>query len=247
MIYKFQPTLPARGATPCVPCIVAGLIISTHAPRTGSDRWIDNDHDQHPEFQPTLPARGATRKFYTFSYQYANFNPRSPHGERRLRARKGQGNDRHFNPRSPHGERPQPLLCRVSAGAKFQPTLPARGATNIWRYHPAAVGNFNPRSPHGERQPLHLEKKQGGGISTHAPRTGSDANTFFACAMLSNFNPRSPHGERRTRIPGEDEQVPISTHAPRTGSDAQIQQQLDRAMISTHAPRTGSDRVLVRR
>ena len=34
-----------------------------------------------------------------------------------------------FNPRSPHGERRQDAQQRMTAGA-FQPTLPARGATS---------------------------------------------------------------------------------------------------------------------
>ena len=79
----------------------------------------------------------------------------------------------HFNPRSPHGERQKPspfwlLFLPISTHAprtgsdqmqnrvrefraKFQPTLPARGAT--------FAAAFQPRA---------------GNISTHAPRTGSD-------------------------------------------------------------------------
>ena len=56
-------------------------------------------------FQPTLPARGATRRFGALLGATADFNPRSPHGER-PRA----GDER-------------------GGGKAFQPTLPARGAT----------------------------------------------------------------------------------------------------------------------
>ena len=35
--FAFQPTLPARGATVPIPLDMADDIISTHAPRTGSD------------------------------------------------------------------------------------------------------------------------------------------------------------------------------------------------------------------
>ena len=57
------------------------------------------------------------------------------------------------------------------------------------------------------------------GISTHAPRTGSDANYLPNIERSFNFNPRSPHGERP--IAGTDGvyDITISTHAPRTGSD----------------------------
>ena len=59
--FEFQSTLPARGATDQHEILHRLRLISIHAPRTGSD-WMDNDYDQHPE----------------------HFNPRSPHGERRL-------------------------------------------------------------------------------------------------------------------------------------------------------------------
>ena len=100
---------------------------------------------------------------------------------------------------------------------------------------------FNPRSPHGERhvKPLTAEDvlsisthapRTGSDarlanlsdmleISTHAPRTGSDSPAHFPSPTRCHFNPRSPHGERqkdRKKLPKYCE---ISTHAPRTGSD----------------------------
>ena len=88
---QFQPTLPARGATLRAVYTYPYREISTHAPRTGSDRRHCTD--------------GLTP---------ANFNPRSPHGERpaarNLRASPGPD----FNPRSPHGERPVMLATQLS-------------------------------------------------------------------------------------------------------------------------------------
>ena len=100
-------------------------------------------------------------------------------------------------------------------------------------------------------------------ISTHAPRTGSDAERFEIKAdaeefqptlphgerlaplkgfkALCNFNPRSPHGERRRWSTNKHGQFIISTHAPRTGSDKNVKQSCEEVSISTHAPRTGSD------
>ena len=102
---QFQPTLPARGATPYNVDYEGG---------TG-------------KFQPTLPARGATESSQWSMRMRNNFNPRSPHGERHAYVRTDPaGNiisthaprtgsdggvpERHraplnFNPRSPHGER----------------------------------------------------------------------------------------------------------------------------------------------
>ena len=169
----FQPTLPARGATLGQPV----------------------REPQRKQFQPTLPARGATLGAEQLRGQLRHFNPRSPHGERpspildsgrtsrfqptlpargatRQRTRRSTGGEisthaprtgsdptdmgvrrltRYFNPRSPHGERRRSTLTS-SRWKRFQPTLPARGAT---------------------RKTLPNVKKKG--ISTHAPRTGSDA------------------------------------------------------------------------
>ena len=55
-------------------------------------------------FQSTLPARGATRTAQRRFPCSRNFNPRSPHGERRRRIAACRGGH-YFNPRSPHGER----------------------------------------------------------------------------------------------------------------------------------------------
>ncbi len=169
-------------------------MISIHAPRTGSDvRSV-------PSSLPLL-----------------NFNPRSPHGERRHRI-PVPTRRRYFNPRSPHGERPGGAedvesKAYISIHAPrtgsdrteevtqisrelFQSTLPARGATL------AGLDDFT----------LCL-------ISIHAPRTGSDTRA-----------------ERS--FPHEN----ISIHAPRTGSDRSCGgvRRACRA-ISIHAPRTGSD------
>ena len=123
----FQSTLPARGATVMLLSVLPAPAISIHAPRTGSDR----------------------RKKSSSRTRW-NFNPRSPHGERRMygltgkvvrdisihaprtgsdaRARAQAPAQPHFNPRSPHGERHSP--------------------PRKWRVE----RYFNPRSPHGERR-----------------------------------------------------------------------------------------------
>ena len=125
---KFQSTLPARGAT-------APPMTSVSPPSV---------------FQSTLPARGATAGFVISLRSDLDFNPRSPHGERHVRAgfhvqqqyisihAPRTGSDagaggrtcatRYFNPRSPHGERPC-LMLLLRRFVQFQSTLPARGAT----------------------------------------------------------------------------------------------------------------------
>ena len=84
-------------------------------------------------FQSTLPAWGATRFRQRGQGRRSDFNPRSPHGERRQQLHAGHpqraisihaprmGSDNresagdahslYFNPRSPHGERPVRNVC----------------------------------------------------------------------------------------------------------------------------------------
>mgnify|MGYP000265911136 FL=1 len=183
----FQSTLPARGATGERAHTARMLLISIHAPRTGSDGALKK---LFPSllFQSTLPARGATT--FVVHAQKSNisihaprtgsdalyfpriafaryFNPRSPHGERPS----GQPEPpaaSNFNPRSPHGER---RSARTSPDVTFpfQPTLPARGATTD------GDAQAPPRK-----------------ISTHAPRTGSDGIRGRKQLHQKQFQPTLP-------------------------------------------------------
>ena len=191
---KFQSTLPARGATAQPKYIprsrrdfnprsphgerrhgeqknMRHRMISIHAPRTGSDSAAQIYTSFASRFQSTLPARGATTWGAKKYASQDDFNPRSPHGERRQR-RRNDGGKQDFNPRSPHGERP-PSSGTPASPWRFQSTLPARGATGTsssaatdWTFQstlPARGAtcwehtthftphDFNPRSPHGER------------------------------------------------------------------------------------------------
>ena len=196
---------------------------------------------QESAFQSTLPARGATKTRCSHAARTANFNPRSPHGERRRAKFASQSRSRfqstlpargatpsaapappesaYFNPRSPHGERHK-ARAEQKRAAQFQSTLPARGATGR-------------RKPSGSREPA---------ISIHAPRTGSDERLTTWSATHPYFNPRSPHGERRdTYFLGclyAWDFNPRSPHGERPGKEL-----MDRVTsgISIHAPRTGSD------
>ena len=101
-----------------------------------------------------------------------NFNPRSPHGERRKpKTRKQKKDD--FNPRSPHGERHRGFIVRrirecISIHA------PRTGSDVLDSSDGAGMLYFNPRSPHGERPPGKKDHMIYKKISIHAPRTGSD-------------------------------------------------------------------------
>ena len=167
----FQSTLPARGATNGISRYSMPLLISIHAPRTGSDG--------------TDAASVA---------QDCHFNPRSPHGERLGGPPAQPHQDGQFQSTLPargatdrEQERAKTLIFQSTLPARgatvvkvrvrliepFQSTLPARGATIPARRVSRGSTHFNPRSPHGERQKKHILDMG-----------------------ISNFNPRSPHGER---------------------------------------------------
>ena len=193
--------------------------ISIHAPRTGSDSGCSCSFFSSLLFQSTLPARGATQR-RTLILEHADFNPRSPHGERRVQAKTVFTDSRHFNPRSPHGERPQ---ADFDEKYHIQPVIsihaPRTGSDVQHRDYMMHPRHFNPRSPHGERPELFFHRKAHSGISIHAPRTGSDTYdgkpipayieisihaprtgsdsvSVRQAIAFRNFNPRSPHGER---------------------------------------------------
>ena len=281
--FRFQSTLPARGATETLLNCTETAKISIHAPRTGSDCDVHeffgvavisihaprtgSDQILRAVLGAVLisihaPRTGSDIPPSIVLPPFSNFNPRSPHGERRC-TRSFTFARPNFNPRSPHGERPfsdSPLSHAVT----FQSTLPARGATSgsvVSHIHPVY---FNPRSPHGERPLRRGLLEAGAEISIHAPRTGSDQTyredvqmTFeisihaprmgsdYAPRKISlrsnDFNPRSPHGERLTEPLFEGWPGSISIHAPRTGSDMNAYVCSNRGDISIHAPRTGSD------
>ena len=79
-------------------------------------------------------------------------------------------------------------------------------------------------------------------ISIHAPREGSDGESYLPTKHGTHFYPRSPRGERLpasfpSRLP-----MIISIHAPREGSDNErLIVQAMVSLISIHAPREGSD------
>ena len=257
---RFQPTLPARGATarnlraspgPGIsthaprtgsdrPLVDGGrgILISTHAPRTGSDTGARIRPRFSATFQPTLPARGATSKPPKTSggFEISTHAPRT--------GSDGGVPERHraplnFNPRSPHGERRRHRMELLRLHDDFNPRSP-HGERHQRPHQPPEDGDFNPRSPHGERpSSLHVPEF----IISFQPTLPARGATVDAAAVQParpDFNPRSPHGERRTHYAGAQKRN-ISTHAPRTGSDKSLLGTSPAATISTHAPRTGSD------
>ncbi len=151
--------------------------ISIHAPRTGSDAVRQTHLNADADFNPRSPHGERRAKLEQISIGHSDFNPRSPHGERQSPFRRSRPSGRI----SIHAPRTgsDPGVCEAACGeARFQSTLPARGATRRASRPERIRTYFNPRSPHGERQ------------SACRPR-----------ARTRDFNPRSPHGERPVASP----------------------------------------------
>ena len=124
-------------------------LISIHAPHAGSDRSSRSPVRPAGYFNPRSPCgeRPHTRAgfsqafFISLNAPHAgsdggvdavcsvvrDFNPRSPCGERRCSGSRSKSSC-YFNPRSPCGER-RLLWGLIWIGARFQSTLPMRGAT----------------------------------------------------------------------------------------------------------------------
>ena len=167
-------------------------------------------------FQSTLPARGATLTLISTSRTRKNFNPRSPHGERR---------------------RVQSLNRFAEL---FQSTLPARGAT---RYHSGlhsqrAISIHAPRTgsdtkSQGEKTPTEYFNPR----SPHGERPYYPARIIWHWIFQSTLPARGATRSQRLSFASEG----ISIHAPRTGSDRLYNITFRCYCISIHAPRTGSD------
>ena len=167
--------------------------ISIHAPRTGSDskareRIIDGEISIH------APRTGSDLMLSGYFYSHYNFNPRSPHGERRRSESKVSSN-KHFNPRSPHGER-LVMAWSWKTTRYFNPRSP-HGERPVGHGGANRERDFNPRSPHGERRWVSRGTDEVGRFQSTLPARGATA-----------------------RVRRDSAKRQISIHAPRTGSDA---------------------------
>ena len=97
------------------------ILISIHAPRTGSDVLRQADH-QTSDISIHAPRTGSDAGTAQSLHPQWDFNPRSPHGERRT------GN------------------ARKQAEKAFQSTLPARGAT-LFPLHLQGIANISIHAP----------------------------------------------------------------------------------------------------
>ena len=124
-------------------------------------------------FQSTLPAWGATISMSRPSADHSDFNPRSPHGERRVQLIPtcAPALISIHAPRMGSDARPaDPDMCP----APISIHAPRMGSDRPVLLSLRPPQYFNPRSPHGERRVTSRRLKMYNSISIHAPRMGSD-------------------------------------------------------------------------
>ena len=199
IVIKFQSTLPARGATRPVRLLLLRLAISIHAPRTGSDEYI-----HRRTFKRT-----------------ANFNPRSPHGER-LQSIWHTAGSFHISIHAPRTGSDQLYELGMLSPTQFQSTLPARGATLLMPFT-AMLAIFQSTLP--ARGATACEAVQVAAMcvfQSTLPARGATRKLLATLSARSHFNPRSPHGERRYRAKTTAARMkhfnPRSPHGERLGS-----------------------------
>ena len=169
----FQPTLPVRGATDATFRDNVLTIISTHAPRAGSDPY----------------------KRIGYAAIRINFNPRSPCGERRATTRRCHKN-LSISTHAPRAGSDSCCFTINDIAHSISTHAPRAGSDSGMRFPHPPPCHFNPRSPCGERPCPFFIIKFRHRISTHAPRAGSDPWPRPPPSRSPYFNPRSPCGER---------------------------------------------------
>ena len=124
----FQSTRPAWGATGAQQLERRRLAISIHAPRMGRDMWDSWWSEGDEDISIHAPRMGRDIAAHTPRMEAIYFNPRAPHGARRI------------------------CVITPYSSCIFQSTRPAWGATPEIPTGRIYSGDFNPRAPHGARQ-----------------------------------------------------------------------------------------------
>ncbi len=259
---KFQSTHPARGATVRQGSAPAPTQFQPTHPARGATRRASFACSVIV-FQPTHPARGATGADFVRRLADGDFNPRTPRGVRRSVSHRYNAGI-YFNPRTPRGVRPDryvtisPKLtisthapregCDMVHGSKyrsispFQPTHPARGATDGMPDASADLRYFNPRTPRGVRPARALPVESIPRFQpTHPARGATFPCTRYGSAKR-HFNPRTPRGVRRVLVVAQQRYCAFQPTHPARGATGSTCRRIQAGVISTHAPREGCDR-----
>ena len=150
---EFQSTLPIRGATLLNALLDLLILISIHAPHTGSDGTRRTRRSLR-RISIHAPHTGSDLMMM-LNHKNVLISIHAPHTGSDYTGISFFRHKQNFNPRSPYGERRFSVMY-LQYNTLFQSTLPIRGAT------------FSSETP----RPYST-------ISIHAPHTGSDAVPVF--------------------------------------------------------------------
>ena len=126
-------------------------MISTHAPRTGSDITVTEEQTRQVKISTHAPRTGSDVQ-HRSDFCLADISTHAPRTGSDERSETSSTSSTHFNPRSPHGERRQAGLAPL-VPVPISTHAPRTGSDITIPLFPAFVQrHFNPRSPHGERQ-----------------------------------------------------------------------------------------------
>ena len=233
----FQSTLPARGATADKRCNQLRKRFQSTLPARGATVSAVYNF-LYEKFQSTLPARGATipTEEMTDPDGISIHAPRTgsdAHGGKPASAR------RDFNPRSPHGERRTQVMT-TSSSLTFQSTLPARGAT-MKQERASRICLFQSTLPARGATVSSNSIIKTKTFQSTLPARGATPTISGSLASSFDFNPRSPHGERLRRLHRPADGIGFQSTLPARGATVDAVGVGRSGEISIHAPRTGSD------
>ena len=123
-----------------------------------------------------------------------HFNPRPPHGGRRIDPT-NSGSHKNFNPRPPHGGR-RGITIKITKVPRFQSTPSAWRATSTWSSGtPWSVISIHALRMEGDTESYTLLQVYL--IFQSTPSAWRATNKVKPCTNLAKyFNPRPPHGGR---------------------------------------------------
>ena len=146
----FQSTLPTRGATRPSMHIAASTYFNPRSPR-GERRKLDIGSQDARSISIHAPHEGSDVTVGKAIDAYiTSISIHAPHEGSDHALRKVSLGNADFNPRSPRGERP-PVRIRLDKREAISIHAPHEGSDGRGFRHIYVGANFNPRSPRGER------------------------------------------------------------------------------------------------
>ncbi len=193
-IWSFNPRPPSGERPPLLAIFYLEAVVSIHAPRVGSDKCA---YAYKPQRRVSIhaPRVGSDVMAFIQASIMSEFQSTPPEWGATCNRHRQYRSARCFNPRPPSGERPV-FDNRCKIHILFQSTPPEWGATlSRW-----------------------LSTLQTA-VSIHAPRVGSDKETWRTTPDKTTFQSTPPEWGATVSAYCKTCRAIVSIHAPRVGSD----------------------------